>query len=186
MKIKNFISMNFGFRFVIAVLMAITLCACDKPSQKQHKAKEKMQIDSQLLKIDMDLAMLEMDLRTSQTVDCMIANSMKNLEAKNKIIDEMKASAANNCAVSNALVNSTKDIFTKLKSEGSVGYPLYLFTVFKSEGETNKEQRAGVFSTLEQCTELEKQVHDMGVPTSKCKEWKSLLKPLDDSVSVKK
>ncbi len=178
--------MNLNVPHVLAIVMAINLSACGKKSETPQKAKEQMQIDAQLLKVDMDLAMLEMDLRTSQTVDCMIANSMKNLEAKNKIIDEMKASAANDCAVSNALVNSTKDIFTKLKSEGSVGYPLYLFTVFKSEGETNKEQRAGVFSSLEQCTELEKQVHDMGVPTSKCKEWKSLLKPLDDSVSVKK
>ncbi len=178
--------MNLNVPHVLAIVMAINLSACGKKSETPQKAKEQMQIDAQLLEVDMDLAMLEMDLRTSQTVDCMIANSMKNLEAKNKIIDEMKASAANDCAVSNALVNSTKDIFTKLKSEGSVGYPLYLFTVFKSEGETNKEQRAGVFSSLEQCTELEKQVHDMGVPTSKCKEWKSLLKPLDDSVSVKK
>jgi hypothetical protein len=173
-------------RLGLVLMIFMSLCACDKPTEKHHKAKEEMQIDSQLLKVDMDLAMLEMDLRTSQTVDCMISGSMKNLESKNKIIEEMKTSAANDCAISNALVNSTKDVFTKLKSEGRVGYPLYLFTVFKSEGETNKEQRAGVFSSLEQCTELEKQVHDMGVPTSKCKEWKSLLKPLDDLSSVTK
>jgi hypothetical protein len=178
--------MNLNVPYVLAIVMAINLTACGKKSETPHKAKEQMQIDAQLLKVDMDLAMLEMDLRTSQTVDCVIANSMKNLEAKNKIVEEMKTAAAGECAIAGELVEATKSTFEALKSAGSVNSPLFIFSIYKAETEGSKEQRVGVFSSVEQCTELEQHAHDLGMPTSKCKEWKSLLKPIDDSSVEKK
>ena len=166
--------------FILAILV-LSLFGCGKKKEEKPQAKQEMQLDVQLLKVDMDLAMLELDLRTNQTVECMLSTSMKNLESKNRLVDEMKASAENECTIAGALVEATREAFNKLKIEGSVYSPLYLFSIYKTDSEGSKEQRAGVFASIEQCTELERQAHDMGMPTSKCVEWRSLLKPIGDA-----
>lgn len=172
--------MTSKFKVVVLLMLVLSLLGCGKSKEEQQPAKQKMQLDAQLLKVDMDLAMLELDLRTNQTVECMLSTSMKNLESKNKLVDEMKASAENECTIAGALVEATRETFNKLKIEGSVSSPLYLFSIYKNDSEGSKEERAGVFASIEQCTELERQAHELGMPTSKCVEWRSLLKPMGD------
>jgi 5,10-methylenetetrahydrofolate reductase len=92
----------------------------------------------------------------------------------------MKASAENECMIASALVEATRETFNKLKIKSGVSSPLYFFSIYKTDSEGSKEERAGVFASIEQCTELERQAHYMGMPTSKCVEWRSRVKPMGD------
>lgn len=168
-------------KLYLFALSVACLAACDKPVDAKGAAKEQSHLDAQLVKVNVEIAMLEADLRTNKMFECALMKATAKVEPKNKFIDEMKESSKNQCAIAQTLVDSTTGAFSKLKNDGKLALPLYLFTTYKNDGDGAKELRVGVFDSIEKCEAVETQLRNSHLPTSKCIEWKPTIGSLKSS-----